>query len=251
MKPKSQTIDQGDLYRSRLDQILDSKHALFQLADAIDWSVFEQEFGRLYVEKVGRPARPIRLLVGLHYLKHAFNVSDEAVVMRFVENPYWQYFCGFEYFQHRFPLDPTTLVKWRKRIGSKGMEKLLTETLQTAKRRGDLTEQHLERVNIDTTVQEKAIAYPTDARLYHAGASCQDARNFPAAELPEAGQTSLDHERPLQPCPADEAGQARAEKTQDLPGPGGSRHSPALPAARSPTGGVVAQRPAGAAATAP
>lgn len=167
MKPKSQTIDQGDLYRSRLDQILDSKHALFQLADAIDWSVFEQEFGRLYVEKVGRPARPIRLLVGLHYLKHAFNVSDEDVVMRFVENPYWQYFCGFEYFQHRFPLDPTTLVKWRKRIGPKGMEKLLTETLQTAKRRGDLTEQHLERVNIDTTVQEKAIAYPTDARLYH------------------------------------------------------------------------------------
>jgi IS5 family transposase len=167
MKPKSQTTDQGDLYRSRLDQILDRKHSLFQLADAIDWSVFEQEFGRLYVEKVGRPARPIRLLVGLHYLKHAFNVSDEDAVLRFVENPYWQYFCGFEYFQHRFPLDPTTLVKWRKRIGPKGMEKLLTETLQTARRRGDLTEHHLERVNVDTTVQEKAIAFPTDARLYH------------------------------------------------------------------------------------
>jgi len=166
MKPKSQVVDQGDLYRSRLDQILNRQHPLFVLAGMIDWAAFHKEFGSLYVEKMGRPALPIRLLVGLHYLKHAFNVSDEDVVVQFVENPYWQYFCGFEYFQHRLPLDPTTLVKWRKRIGPKGMEKLLAETLDTAKRAGQLTEQHLERVNVDTTVQEKAIAFPTDARLY-------------------------------------------------------------------------------------
>ena len=167
MHPKVQISDQGDLFRSRLDQMLDRQHELYRLADQIDWSFFEREFGPLYSIKMGRPGVPIRLLVGLHYLKHAFNESDESVVFRFVENPYWQYFCGFEFFQHRLPLDPTTLVKWRKRIGSKGMEKLLQATIATAVRRNDITPHSLERVNVDTTVQEKAIAFPTDARLYH------------------------------------------------------------------------------------
>ena len=167
MQPKSGSSNQGDLFRSRLDQILNRQHPLYQLADSIDWSLFDKEFGSLYVENFGRPGLPIRLLVGLHYLKHAYNVSDESVVERFLENPYWQYFCGFEYFQHEFPLDPTTLVKWRKRIGPKGMEKLLYVTLETAKTKEYVTEKHLERVNVDTTVQEKAIAFPTDARLYH------------------------------------------------------------------------------------
>jgi len=150
-----------------LDQILNRRHPLFRLADSIDWTIFEKEFGPLYVEKMGRPGLPIRLLVGLHYLKHAYNVSDETAVDQFVENGYWQYFCGFEYFQHQFPLNPTSLVKWRKRIGPKGMEKLLQVTIETAKGKEYVTEEHLERVNIDTTVQEKAIAFPTDARLYH------------------------------------------------------------------------------------
>lgn len=167
MQPKASGTDQGDLFRSRLDQILNRRHSLYRLADSIDWSFFEREFGSLYTENFGRPGLPIRLLVGLHYLKHAYNVSDESVVDQFLENPYWQYFCGFEYFQHEFPLDPTTLVKWRKRIGSKGMEKLLQVTIETAKSKGHVTEKHLERVNVDTTVQEKAIAYPTDSRLYH------------------------------------------------------------------------------------
>jgi IS5 family transposase len=133
----------------------------------MDWSIFEQEFGPLYVEGFGRPGLPIRLVVGLHYLKYAYNESDESVVERFLENPYWQYFCGFEYFQHEFPLDPSSLVRWRRRVGSKGMEKLLKETVETAKRKGLMKARHLERVNVDTTVQEKAVAFPTDARLYH------------------------------------------------------------------------------------
>jgi len=167
MQPKSGISEQGDLFRSRLDQILNRRHPLYRLADSIDWSVFDREFGPLYVDNIGRPGLPIRLLVGLHYLKHAFNVSDETVVDQFIENGYWQYFCGFEYFQHEFSLDPTTLVKWRKRIGPKGMEKLLKATVETAKSKEYVTEKHLERVNVDTTVQEKAIAFPTDARLYH------------------------------------------------------------------------------------
>ena len=111
IQPKSQLSDQGDLFRSRLDQILDRQHELYRLADQIDWSFFEREFGPLYSVKMERHSVPIRLLVGLHYLNHAYNESDESVVARFVETPYWQYFYGFEFFQHRFPLDPTTLVK--------------------------------------------------------------------------------------------------------------------------------------------
>jgi len=167
MKPKKpQHQDQDELFRSRLDQILNRQHPLFVLADQIDWPVFDHKFGRLYADK-GRPALSTRLMVGLHYLKHAFNESDESVVERLLENGYWQYFCGFEFFIHRLPLDPSSLVRWRKRIGPKQMEQLLAETLETAKRGEHLTESHMDRVNVDTTVQEKAITYPTDAKLYH------------------------------------------------------------------------------------
>ena len=133
MRPKKTERDQGELFRARLDQILNPTHPLCVLSKKIEWEYFEEEFGRLYVEEVGRPGVPIRLLVGLHYLKHAYDESDESVVERFLENPYWQYFCGFEYFQHELPLDPTTLVKWRKRVGAKGMEKLLKETIEDRK----------------------------------------------------------------------------------------------------------------------
>jgi IS5 family transposase len=106
-------------------------------------------------------------MVGLHYLKHAFDESDESVVARLLENGYWQYFCGFDFFIHNLPLDPSMMTRWRQRIGSKNMAQLLSETLETAKREGHLTKAHMERVNVDTTVQEKAIAYPLDAKLYH------------------------------------------------------------------------------------
>ena len=101
-----------DLFRARLENILSNSHPLFVLADQIDWTVFEDEFGPAYADGVGRPGKPIRLMVGIHYLKHAFDESDESVVVRLLENPYWQYFCGFEYFQHELPGDSTTLVKW-------------------------------------------------------------------------------------------------------------------------------------------
>jgi IS5 family transposase len=110
IKPKkSKQREQEDLFRSRLDQILDRQHPLYQLAHQIDWLVFDKRFGSLYAEK-GRPGKATRLLVGLHYLKHAFDESDESVVARFLENPYWQYFCGFEYFIHRLPLDPSSVT---------------------------------------------------------------------------------------------------------------------------------------------
>jgi IS5 family transposase len=95
-----------------------------------------------------------------------FNESDESVVERWVENPYWQFFCGYEYMQHECPIHPTTMVKWRQRVGAEQLEAMLTETLEMAVRGGHVTKHQLSKVTADTTVQEKAVAYPTDARLY-------------------------------------------------------------------------------------
>ncbi len=166
MQPKN-TRENPDLFRLLLDQFIDMKHELVILADKIDWPTFEKKFGAYYIDKKGRPGAPTRLMVGLHYLKYAFEESDESVVYRFIENPYWQYFCGYEYFQKSLPIDPSSLTRFRKRIGSVGVEHFLQELLRTAKRAGALKESHLNKVNVDTTVQEKAIAFPTDARLYY------------------------------------------------------------------------------------
>jgi IS5 family transposase len=169
MRPEKSGLeaDQEDLFRSRLSSILDHGHPLYVLAESIDWEALEREFGAFYVENVGRPGLATRLMAGLHYLKHLCDQSDESVVEGFIENPYWQYFCGMEFFVHELPCDPTSLVKWRHRIGAAGMEKLLGETIEAAKRKGALKPSEIKRVNVDTTVQEKAIAFPTDARLYH------------------------------------------------------------------------------------
>jgi transposase, IS5 family len=165
MGPKPTMPSSGDLYRSRLDQILDQRHELFRLASLIDWDRFDQEFGRFY-RPLGRPAKPTRLMVGLSYLQHTFNLSDEAVVQRWIENPYWQWFCGCEYFQHELPCDPSSLTRWRKRLGPDGLETLLAATIQTGLDSGAVRSSSLERISVDTTVQPKAITYPTDAKLY-------------------------------------------------------------------------------------
>lgn len=126
----------------------------------------EQEFGHLYSEEE-RPGIPIRLLVGLTYLNHACNTSDEETVRRWVENPYHQYLCGEKHFQHELPIDPSSLSRWRKRIGEEGAELILRLTVRAGLKSGAVVPTSVERVTVDTTVQEKAIAFPTDARLYN------------------------------------------------------------------------------------
>src|ERR671917_1914535 len=165
MGPKPTMPSSGDLYRSRLDQILDQRHELFRLAGLIDWNRFDHEFGRFY-RPLGRPAKPTRLMVGLSYLQHTFNLSDEAVVQRWTENPYWQSFCDCEYFQHDLPCDPSLLTRWRKRLGPEGLETLLSATIQAGLDIGVVRPSSLERISVDTTVQPKAITHPTDAKLY-------------------------------------------------------------------------------------
>jgi IS5 family transposase len=142
-------------------------HPLCRLASVIEWSEFDEAFGKLYCLDQGRPAKPTRLMVGLQYLKYTFNLSDEEVVARWVENPYWQYFCGGEYFEHEPPIDPSLMTKWRNRIKSKGLEKLLEVTIQAGLDTKVLKRRSLAKLNVDTTVQEKAVSFPTDARLYH------------------------------------------------------------------------------------
>jgi IS5 family transposase len=170
MRPRLPQGDPSDdLFRARLSNQLDRKHPLVRLAGLIDWASFETEFGSLYHEALGRPGKPTRLMVGLTYLKHCYNLSDEQVCERWLENPYWQFFCGFDYLQHRLPIDPSSLTRWRERIGTSGMERLLAATIDAAVDGGAVKPSSFERVTIDTTVQPKAIAFPTDSRLYHRG----------------------------------------------------------------------------------
>jgi len=146
MRPKDISFEEshGDLFRSSLEQILNRKHPLYVLANKIDWGRFDQSFGSLFVQNWGRPGLPTRLVVGLHYLKHAYNESDETVVARLLENPYWQYFCGFKQFQHELPIDPSSLTRWRKRLGPKKLEELFAATIETAKQDNLLTDKHVD-----------------------------------------------------------------------------------------------------------
>ncbi len=169
MRPKpseSEKIgNQRGFFEQRLDEMLNESHPLFKLANKVNWRGFDEKFGQLFRSKKGKPATPTRVVVGLLYLKHTFDFSDEEIVKRFEENPYWQYFCGFQFFQKGPPCDATVLVKWRKRMREDGMEFLLQETLAIACEEKLLKPQDLERVIVDTTVQEKNIAFPTDAKL--------------------------------------------------------------------------------------
>ncbi len=148
-----------------LENMIDPGHALVKLAKRIEWARFDAEFGKLYNERTGRPGLRTRLMVGLHLLKHMEGLSDEDVCARWLENPYWQHFCGETYFQHRLVLDRSSMTRWRRRIGPDNFELLLAETLRVAMTSGALDEQACKRVTVDTTVQTKAVAHPTDAHL--------------------------------------------------------------------------------------
>jgi transposase, IS5 family len=167
MRPKKIVpTNELDLYRSRLDQIINRRHELVQLAGKIDWAWIDGEIAPLFAEQ-GRPAVPTRFMVGLLLLKHIHGLSDEEVCERWVESPYFQYFTGEEFFQHEFPHERSGLSHWRKRLGNK-LELLLAETLRVAHDSGALRTRDLARVTVDTTVQPKNITFPTDAKLAHA-----------------------------------------------------------------------------------
>jgi transposase, IS5 family len=170
MRPKQVAAeDQDDLFRARLENLVDRRHALVRLTGLIDWGRFEAEFGPLYTEATGRPGLPTRLMVGLHLLKHMDGLSDEAICARYLDSPYVQLFCGEAFFRHALPLDRSSMTRWRRRIGPERLELLLAESLAAARRGGAVEERHLRRVTIDTTVQPKAATHPTDGKLLHRG----------------------------------------------------------------------------------
>ena len=167
MRPKKpQTTSEGDLFRARLDQIINMRHELVRLAGKIDWDWIDHEIAPLYSDK-GRPGIEIRFVIGLLLLKHIYGLSDEGVCERWVYDPYFQHFTGETFFQHEFPHERSDLSHWRKRLGSK-LDLLLAESLRLAHATGALRTRDLKRVTVDTTVQPKAITFPTDAKLLHA-----------------------------------------------------------------------------------
>ena len=166
MFPKEKVVTgQTDMFRPRLDQIIDMKHAIVKLTQAADWDRLSEVFGALYTDAPGRPPLPTRLMAGLMILKHMDNLSDEDLAERWVRDPYYQYLCGEEFFQHKAPFDRSSLTRWRQRMGEEKLAALLQESLSIAHRTGAIEGKDLERVVVDTTVQSKAIAHPTDVRL--------------------------------------------------------------------------------------
>jgi IS5 family transposase len=166
MRPKERRDSgQGDLLRSRLDAIIDMEHALVKLAGTIDWSFLEQQFGAVYEDKPGRPPLPTRLMAGLAILKHTYDLSDEVLCERWVENPYYQFFCGEEFFQHRLVFERSSLTRWRQRMGEERLQALLQESLSVATKTEAIKPSDLNRIIVDTTVQPKNVMFPTDARL--------------------------------------------------------------------------------------
>ena len=158
---------QTDLFKARLDQIINMDHPLAKLAGAIDWGFLETSFGAVYSDGPGQPPLPTRLMAGLAILKHMHDLSDEALCERWIENPYYQLFCGEEFFQHKLPFDRSSMTRWRQRMGEEKLAALLQESLATATRAGAAKPADFAKVIIDTSVQPKAVAFPTDARLMH------------------------------------------------------------------------------------
>ncbi|MBM7487859.1 hypothetical protein ACVWWI_006590 [Bradyrhizobium sp. USDA 3686] len=162
MRPREriQTGEQ-DLFRPRLDQIIDMKHPLVALGRTVDWSFLEERFGEVYTDDPGRPPLPTRLMAGLAILQ-TYDLSDEVLCEK---NPYYQYFCGEEFFQQRLGFDDSSLTRWRNRMGDVRLAALIQESLSIATRTKAIKPSDLSRVIVDTTVQPKNVTFPTDAKL--------------------------------------------------------------------------------------
>ena len=166
MKPRERRDSgQGDLLRSRLDQIIDMRHPLVALAHKVDWAFIENTFGEAYKDGPGQPPLPTRLMAGLTILKYTHDLSDEVLCERWVENPYYQFLCGEEFFQHKLVLDRSSLTRWRQRMGEEKIKALLQESLSIAVKTEAIKPSELSEVIIDTTVEPKNVMFPTDARL--------------------------------------------------------------------------------------
>jgi IS5 family transposase len=160
VKAHAKTEEQISFLMPGLREQLDPRQELYRLAEAMPWEVFEKEMGGYYSEE-GRPAKPVRLMVGLLLLKQMYDLGDETAVAQWVQNPYWQFFCGECEFQWVMPCDPSDLVHFRHRIGEAGMALIFGSSVFL---HGEKAQE--KEVVIDSTVQEKNVTYPTDTKLH-------------------------------------------------------------------------------------
>ncbi|MDX8430251.1 MAG: IS5 family transposase (plasmid) [Candidatus Algichlamydia australiensis] len=166
MKPKTLNFEEGRLFEHRLSDQLNPKNPLFKMSKAVPWEDLEKALSPYFPSKVGAPAKPIRLISGLFMLQHCFDVSDEDTLQNWLENPYWQFFCGYDYLQWELPINPSSMSRWRKRIGVEGAEAILRATVRAAEITGIVKPVSFKRVIADTTVMEKNVTYPRDVNLY-------------------------------------------------------------------------------------
>ena len=168
MRPRERReTGEHDLFRSRLDQIINLNHELVKLSKTVSWSIIEAKCGEVYADGPGMPPLPTRLMAGLAILKFTFDLSDEELCARWIENPYFQLFCGEEFFLHEPPFDRSSMTRWRQRMGEERVGALLQESLSVAVRTGAMAPRDTRRVVVDTTVQPKNVMFPTDAKLVH------------------------------------------------------------------------------------
>jgi IS5 family transposase len=161
MLGKLQDKTQRDLFRTRLDDLINPNHELALLATTIDWDYFESEFKPYYSDR-GAPSVPIRTMVGCLLLKHLYNLGDDRIPEYWVRDVYFQYFCGGVFFEHKFPFDPSDFVHFRKRVGESGIAKIFAYSV---KLHGLEVAKQAKFVLSDTTVQENNTTFPTDAKL--------------------------------------------------------------------------------------
>lgn len=165
-KPRPTKIRQTELFRIPLEKIINHQHELVLLANNIDWEALVDPITKQFSDGVGQPPLSPRLMVGLNILKYMDNLSDDDVVKRWVDSPHYQYFCGMQYFEHELPCDSSSLTRWRKRLGRGGGESILKESIRIIRDKKFVSPEEFDKIFVDTTVQEKNIAFPTDARLY-------------------------------------------------------------------------------------
>ena len=167
MRPREINQSQAEIFRNRLSNQLKPNHPFKILADKISWCFLEEEYSSLFIDngKGGCPAAPVRLVVGLLLLQYLNDLSDEAVCESWVENPYWQYFCGYDFLQWELPLDPSSLSRWRGRLGKEKLEQILRLTVKTGVDTGYVSKKDFKEVIVDTTVIPKNVVFPTDSRL--------------------------------------------------------------------------------------
>jgi IS5 family transposase len=171
MKPKKPSVvteKQQESSKVELKRIIKRFHRLIKLSTVVNWKYLDQVFGGIYHPKAGRPEINTLLMVSLLYLKHTFNLSNEAVVKGWVENLYWQYMSRITYFEHDKPIESSSMVRWRERMGEAGAEELLKQTVESRLKLKTIRKHQFKKTSVGTTtVKEKAIQYPTEGRLYH------------------------------------------------------------------------------------